>query len=378
MISGDASTSITLGWNQMSGENVQLHLQWGDKPFVHVADILKDNTYKGMDNFFIRLTELRPDKKYQFKIVDSEGTSKIYWFQTAPTDHSSLSFIAGGDSRSRRDARSKANVMVSKLRPHAVLFNGDMTTQDIDKEWVQWFQDWEKTIDSSNHIVPLIVSRGNHEHSNQTLTNLFAVPHKKVYYDAQFGTDFINIITLNSEILKFGSQKWFLRKSLKEHQHFTWQLPQYHRPNRPHVSWKKEMNNQCRHFVTQFEEYKNVKLALECDAHTCKTTYPIVLSKDKDAHEGFKRDDKNGIVYIGEGCWGAPLREPNDPKPWTKSSEAIDSFKWIFIKEDSLEVRVVKYSNSAEVISDPKNKFEIPEKIDLWSPNGESVTIIKK
>ena len=61
-------------------------------------------------------------------IKDSDGVSERYWFKTTPnTNTSRLSLIAGGDSRSRREARTQGFKMVGKLVPHAILFDGDYT-----------------------------------------------------------------------------------------------------------------------------------------------------------------------------------------------------------------------------------------------------------
>ena len=60
-------------------------------------------------------------------------------FKTAPDNpYERLSIIAGGDSRNHRKARCKANFLVSKLRPHAVMFGGDMTGGDIERQWKVW------------------------------------------------------------------------------------------------------------------------------------------------------------------------------------------------------------------------------------------------
>ena len=134
------------------------------------------------------------------------------------------------------------------------------------------------------------------------------------------------------------------------------------------------MNTQYRNFVPLFEKYDNVRICLENDSHTCKTTWPIVRSNDLGSEEGFIRDDEKGIVYVGEGCWGAPLRQPDDNKCWTRDSEAINQFNWIFISKDKIEVRTVKYENAENVSSLTKEtRFNMPENIDLWNPSNGAV-----
>ena len=313
-----------------------------------------------------------------FEIVDSEGTSQRYYFScVSNSPNTRLSFIAGGDSRSNRITRQKANLLVSKLKAHAVLFNGDFTAIDTPKQWEQWFEDWELSIAKDGRITPMVVTRGNHELSNKVMVDLFDVPHKRVYYATEFGGNLLNIISLNSEILKIGRQKLFLRSTLKKHKNFHWQIPQYHRPIRPHVSFKREIETQYRNFVPLFEKYKNVRLCLENDSHTCKVTWPIVSSNGENASEGFERNDQIGITYVGEGCWGAPLRKADDFKPWTRDAEAINQFNWIFVSKEKIEVRTVLYENADEVEElSEETRFTIPKKLNLWSPkNGSLVEI---
>jgi hypothetical protein len=331
-----------------------------------------------MNNHIIRLKDLKPNTRYYFIIQDSEGFNKTYYFSTvSDSSDTKLSFIAGGDSRDGREVRIKANKLVAKLKPHAVLFNGDFTGLDIDKQWLEWFVDWEYTISENGRISPLVVTRGNHEKSNKVMVELFDCPHEKIYYETNFGGKLLNLISLNSEILKIGPQKFFLRKTLEEHKDYYWQLPQYHRPVRAHVAFKKEMETQYKNFVPLFEKYKNVRLCLENDSHTCKVTWPIVSSSGPLSDEGFERNDEKGIVYAGEGCWGAPLRAADDLKSWTRDAEGVNQFNWIFISKEKIELRTVLYENENEVEElREANRFEIPLNLKLWGPKAGTLVEI--
>lgn len=381
VFNSDASKSLTILWDQISGENPTLLYGTNipnDLNFEFSAAISTKNTAKGMHTHVVRLNGLKPNTKYFFSVKDSEGYSKVYNVSTVPDENSdSLSFVAGGDSRDRRAVRLKANMMVAKLKPHAVLFNGDMIGIDIPAQWIEWFEDWEATVSSDGRIAPLVVTRGNHELTNKVFVDLFDVPNKKVYYSTQFGGDLLHIVSLNSEIYKFGKQKMFLRSALKTHAKYVWQIAQYHRPVRAHVSHKKEMETQYRNFVPLFEKYPNLKLCLENDSHTCKTTWPIVRDNGPGSDEGFIRNDSIGIVYVGEGCWGAPLRPADDTKCWTRDAASINQVNWIFVSKEKIEVRTVKYENVEQVAElSEETRFTMPENIDIWDPsNGAVITI---
>jgi hypothetical protein len=378
-----ASSAVTVIWDQVSGDAPQFlydTVHPADFNFRFSASISSTNTGKGMQNTIVRLNGLKANTRYYFCIKDSEGYSRVYHVSTVPgTADSPLSFLAGGDSRDRRNIRVMANKMVSKLKPHAVLFNGDMIGIDIEKQWIEWFEDWEHTIDRTGRLTPMVVTRGNHELSNKVFVDLFDVPNRNVYYSTEFGGDLLHIVSLNSEILKFGKQRLFLRSSLKNHEDYVWQIAQYHRPIRPHVGHKKEMNTQYRNFVPLFERFPNLKLCLENDSHTCKTTWPIVRDNGPGSEEGFIRNDSIGITYVGEGCWGAPLRQADDRKCWTRDAEAINQINWIFVFREKIEVRTVKYENVDQVAElTEETRFTLPENINLWDPSNGAVVEIKK
>jgi hypothetical protein len=378
------SNEASIIWDQNRGEFLGLYLDTVDPSvnrFRTKLELSEKNSVRGMKNHIVRLKDLKPNTRYYFTIKDTEGFGRSYYFSTvSDSPNERFSFIAGGDSRDNRIVRQKADKLVAKLKAHAVLFNGDFTGIDIEKQWKEWFLDWENSIDKDGRITPLIVTRGNHEHSNKVLVALFDVPHKKVFYNTIFGGNLLNLVSLNSEIQKVGPQKIFLRNTLAEHTSFQWQIIQYHRPVRAHVASKKEMQTQYKNFVPLFEKHKNVRLCLENDSHTWKVTWPIVSSKEADADEGFKRDDAKGIVYAGEGTWGAPLRPADDKKSWTRDAEAINQFNWIFVSKEKIELRTVKYENEADVESlTEKNRFQMPKNIELYGPvNGTLVEIFPR
>lgn len=381
VFNGNAATTATVIWDQEEDEFNGFYLDTIDpviNRYAHLISLTSSNHMRGMNNKIVRLTNLLPNQIYYFQIKDNKGLSRLYHFRTAPNSADfPLSFIAGGDSRDNRPVRVKANQLVPKLQVTAVLFNGDFIGIDIEKQWVDWFTDWENTIATDGRITPMLVTRGNHELNNEVIHQLFDVPHKKLYYSTTFGGNLLHIVSLNSEILKIGSQKIFLRSALNKHKTFTWQIAQYHRPIRAHVKEKKEMETQYKNFVPLFEKYKNLPLCLENDSHTCKITWPIVSSKAEGSSEGFIRDDKNGIVYAGEGCWGAPLRAANDTKPWTRDAAAVNQFNWIFVTKEKIELRTVLYENATELPTlDYRNRFTVPAGMQLFGPNNGTLVEI--
>lgn len=382
VLRGNPSTTMTIAWNQISGSNPVVYYGTTDfgtnysaYPMSKTVD--RSVSYAGMSNQFARLTGLQPNTAYYFVIRDSQGTSQRFWFKTAPaTSADRLSFIAGGDSRNNRTPRQNANRIVSKLRPHAVLFGGDMTSSGTNSEWQDWFDDWQLTTGSDGRMIPIVATRGNHESSNTMVYNLFDTPSSDVYYAITFGGDLIRTYTLNTEMSISGNQTTWLANDLAANANVTWKTAQYHKPMRPHVSSKSEGNTQYSSWANLFYDHK-VQLVVECDAHTVKTTWPLRPTTGSGSDEGFIRDDVNGTVYAGEGCWGAPLRSNNDNKAWTRNSGMFNQVKWIFVDESKIELRTVRVDNATSVgtVSD-HNIFTAPSNLDIWSPSNGSVVSI--
>lgn len=379
----DPATTMVIGWDQLSGSDPVLYYDVSDRAQQYAAYKYSKRPdvsliAKGMNNQYVRLSGLQPNTVYYFVIKDSEGVSRRMSFQTAPDSPTArLSIIAGGDSRNHREARLDANKLVSKLRPHIVLFNGDMTAEDTATEWRFWLDDWQATIGSDGRLFPVLVARGNHESSNKSLVEMFDVKNPDIYYAMNFGGNLLRLYTLNSLIPSGGAQREWLEHDLKTNgAAVAWRMVQYHHAIRPHTKSKAERDELLLNWATYFYKYR-VQLAFESDSHVGKWTWPIRPSREPGSEEGFIRDDENGTVYAGEGCWGAPLREADDNKSWTRNSGSFNQFNWVFVDQQKIEVRTIKTDGAENVREiNHKNIFEPPLGLIIWNPsNGDVVTI---
>lgn len=373
--SDDPSTTANIIWDAGSRKASSQKLYFGlidhgtkYRKYSNSISLSKLDKFKGMYNATVRLKNLQPDTKYFFVIRTSKGKlSKRYWFETISNDSTTrLSIISGGDSRNNRTPRVNANKLVAKLKPHFVFFGGDMTSIDSSSQWEKWFNDWQHTISSDGRITPIVAARGNHERSNESISRLFST-NSGVYYALSFGGDLLRAYTLNSESSVSGNQYQWLKKDLKENMSYTWKMAQYHKPMRPHVAKKKENDTIYQTWGQVFFNY-GVDLVTESDSHTVKTTFPIRPTTAPGHDEGFVIDEDRGTVYIGEGCWGAPLRGNNDDKSWTQASGSFNQFKLIHLDNKQMTIRTVKVDSQSSV-SELKleNRFDIPKNLELWS-----------
>ncbi len=380
----DPSTSATIIWDQVAGDGPILHLDindYGDDAMSYAVKRSPDRSGFGkrMNNQYVRLSGLIPNTTYYFLVTDSEGQSRQLFFTTAPnTPDKRLSIIAGGDSRNHRNARQEANMLVAKLRPHCVMFGGDFTAGDSPREWLEWLDDWQLTIAKDGRVTPIVPARGNHEASNQSLVDVFDLQSPDATYAFNLGGDLLRIYTLNTMMPIRGKQQDWLARDLRRNTPVQWKMAQYHHPMRPHTERKPEKHDQVVFWAPLFLQYQ-MNLAVECDAHVVKSTYPIRPGRGAGSSQGFIRDDNAGTVYVGEGCWGAPLRENNDDKPWTRASGSFNQFHWIFVDQDKIEVRFVKTDGAARVADiDPQNIFKTPIGLNIWSPPAGAVITIHK
>lgn len=378
----DPAHTMTIGWHQISGSNARIVYDLQDHGNNAAAYRFRQSPdrvayARGMQTCFARLQKLQPNTTYYFLIVDSEGQSRRFSFQTTPDDpRSRLSIVAGGDSRNHREARRNANSLVAKLRPHFVLFAGDMTYDDSPRAWMEWLDDWQLTTTAEGRLTPIVVTRGNHETDNQGLFDLFDPPNKDIFYTLSFGKDLLQVLVLNTEIPATGPQALWLDQTLSGGGKFRYRFAMYHQSMQPHSYQKPPRLDLIATWATLFDEH-GVDVVLESDAHLVKVTWPIRPDRGPGSDGGFVRDDRRGTVYLGEGGWGAPLRENNNDKSWTRNSASFNQFKWIFVDASRMEIRTVRIDNAASVATvAANNPFEIPRGLDIWQPsNGSVVTL---
>ena len=389
MFGNDPSTEITIGFDAYA-TNTNPTLYYSTSPIdvnnlnnynSQIPDV--ENSEYGMETRFVRLTGLTPNMTYYFVIKDNNSTSDLYNFETISNSNTTqLSIIAGGDSRNNWDVRAVANTIVSKLKAHAFMFDGDFTDNGNAEEWQQWLNDWQLTFSSNNRITPLIPARGNHENNNTELRLLFDCD-PNMYYTKGLGDDLLEIYTLNSEIsISVAAPQTTWLEDKLSNSSSIWKFAQYHKPIRPHTKFKIEGAIQYAYWANLFYQY-GVDAVLEGDAHLVKSTWPLIpCSGGFDCDKGFKRDDINGTVYLGEGSYAAPLRTNDDDKLWTRNSGSFHQFKWIFVNKDQMDIRTVKYdaNTNTDLINElpTNNRFTIPQNLEIWNPsNGDVISMYK-
>jgi len=413
----DPSTTVVIGWSDdiISTSPMVYYgtsdfgTNWASYPMSHGVD--RSNTYDLLTNNFAELTGLTPNTRYYFVIKDGEGTSARFSFKTI-TDNpdDGVSFIAGGDSRTNiplyesctdgdcRLQRQNANKLVAKIRPDFVAFSGDFVLSNYlgmgSIYYANWLSDWQLAIGpdaDGGLIVPLIGAFGNHE-LNDDIYELFDIESSNNYYALTFGGNLFRFYTLKviegeSVCLDTTQVNWFtndLQNYTNTSSQTYWKFAQYHVPMAPHAQTTTPNQDMIDCWANLFQPY-GVKLVFEGHSHVLKYTWPIVPSGATGSDHGFIRDDVNGTVFMGEGCWGAPLRSlytfygPDGAYNWTRNQAACDGFHVVCVSKSKIDVQTVRlniYSTVGQVApNDPV--CTLPSGLSIWTPsNGAIVEIL--
>jgi len=398
----DPSTTIDIEWCD-NGTSTGATVYYGTTdygttyasyPLSHAID--RTQSAYSLNHEFARLTGLTPNTIYYFVIHDASGTSARMYFKTLPnTPDAGITFVAGGDSRSSslttytNTNRANNFTLIGKLRPDFVTFNGDFVYSGSTSAWTAWFTDWQNTLGSIEHLVPIIPTMGNHEGSTD-IYNLFDVPISNGYFALQIGGNLLRIYTLNSELngeaICDATEKSWLSNDLALYTGTAnepyWKFAQYHEPFVPHANYSAFTTlSAC--WAPLFLQYK-VNLANEAHAHCMAISYPIVQSTATGSDHGFIKDTVNGTVYMGEGAMGAPLYSPytyvssTQAYQWTRNQLSSFGFQIVCVTKSEIQIRFAEEVNVTSVgqvaITDPE--CTLPSGITIWNMSNGNPAII--
>ncbi|GAB5416841.1 MAG: hypothetical protein Crog4KO_17080 [Crocinitomicaceae bacterium] len=406
----DPATSIVVGW---SGDAGTIHYGLSDfgnnytaYPFTHSVD--RTGGAHGITRHFARLTGLLPNTLYYFVIHDQAGgTSERFFFRTLSDDRDDpVSFISGGDTRDGfkilgiytencpsgdcLEKRRDGNKLVAKIRPDFISFTGDFVmnqiTSNTENEWNTWLNDWQLTITNEGRIFPVAFSRGNHEDMFD-VHEMFDIPFDE-FYSLNIHGGLIRMYTLNSELdaCNDASQLNWFTNDLQTHTGTPndpcWKFANYHSPTLAIGKDGDLVQPQMDCWVPLFEQY-NIRLVMESDSHSTKWTFPCVSNANADDFEE-AADPNEGVVYIGEGQWGAPHRDiyytGGNAKPYVRDAGTFDNFFFIQVTKTETRINCVKFENVNGVFSILDNELGtgLPSNAVLWNPaNGNQVVLTK-
>lgn len=258
----------------------------------------------------VKLSGLEPGTVYFLTVKTDGGSRREYHFKTAPDTDCPIKLIYAGDSRTHVDVVCQMSRQIAKLVEHddsiiALLHGGDFVGDPFRVDmWKKWLEAYSLTTTDSGRLLPIIPVIGNHDGSPD---GIFGHAYGDLgtgagYYTFRL-TPSIGIICLDSQQDLWKNQRKFMQGALAgmEKDKVQWRIAAAHKAIYPAI--KREHPGRDA-WVPLFEQF-GVDLMLECDGHCIKRTVPIRNGKES----------PDGIVYLGEGGYGAPQRDPY-PTRW--------------------------------------------------------------
>ncbi len=268
----------------------------------------------------VELTGLTPGGDYRFRIADDH---RDYAFRTMPADADEpITFVVGGDLYQGR-FDSRMFIQAARRDPMFALLGGDIAYDNGEpgrvSRWFHWLNGWQKyMVTSDGRLIPMVVAIGNHEvlgRFDRTPADapffytLFARPGDQGWGVLDFG-GYMSIVALDSGHTHpiAGVQTEWLQRTLADRSEVEHLFAVYHVPAYPSVrafgGGKSPLIRQ--HWIPLFDRW-SVDVVYENHDHAYKRT-PLIRGGQV---------DREGILYLGDGAWGANTRTVHDPqKTW--------------------------------------------------------------
>ena len=216
--------------------------------------------------------------------------------------------------------------LVAEQDPMFTVIGGDIAYANGDpklvKRWYRWLAAWKKhMVTSRGRLIPLLMVIGNHEvqggfgqrpEKAPYFYSLFAMPGQRGYNVVDFGR-YMSLILLDSEHTHAidGRQTDWLGRTLANRQDVPHIFGVYHVPAYPSV---RKFNNRVsakirQHWVPLFEKF-GLDAAFEHHDHAYKRTHLIRAGTV----------DPRGVLYLGDGAWGALPRKTREDWYLTKTA----------------------------------------------------------
>jgi hypothetical protein len=395
----DPATTMVIGWSNAEGT-----LHWGPTDqgtnfanYPNATPFQDSVRIYGIINFFVKLSGLTPKTTYYAVVRDPSGNvSRRLKFRTmSDNPDDPISFVSAGDTRDAAPIVESCNciaerraifTVLSKVCADFITFSGDFTNGkypgqvNIQRQWRDWFEDWQRTISADGRLIPIVPALGNHEEfSDKVIFKFFNIPltNNEEFFAMSFGGNLLRIYSLNSERTELPAQiSWFENDAQLYSQpgnQVFWKAVQYHKPvasqgnpyaNQPETKFKEN-------FVSKFATY-GVRLAMEGHTHIYKVSWPVLpLTTNNTSRNGFFRNDTIGTIYIGEGNFGAPFRTvnggPDNLYAWTREARTnFTSFFYINVTKERMDVRTVMNKNNASLSNQVCDQQGVPLRADAY------------
>lgn len=309
----DPTTTMTIQWHTPLFE-------YGDAIWLETAEhswVEMQGEHASLDSILIHkmeLSSLKPGTEYRFRIGDD---AKVYTFKTAPlTLDEPLRFVVGGDVYAKPKIFRRMCQTVLENDPHFAVLGGDLayaismfsSKSSSLRKWLSFLKDWKDyMIHSDGKIIPFLLVPGNHDIASDDYNlffTLFAFPKKQLYRTIDFGS-YLSLFLLDTGHFQpiDGPQMVWLEKALASRQDVMYRFAVYHEAAYPSFyPYQNPTSRKLRETWTPLFEKYHLMAAFENHNHAFKRTYPLKAGQI----------DATGVIYLGDGGWGARARRTKD------------------------------------------------------------------
>ncbi len=311
----DPTTTMDIHWHSPKhGSEDAIYLQKADGDWEEVTSTHQSLRYLHVHT--VRLKSLEADKEYSFRVGRDP---KLYKFRTAPRDlNDKMRFIVGGDADQNTNLFRKMNETIVKKDPLFCVIGGDIAyavgsylrnlPSYTFNRWMSFLSIWkEQMVTPEGRLIPLIVVPGNHDILDtraELFSTLFPSFEKRLYRTLDF-SNYLSLILLDTDHVDpiDGAQAAWLGSSLSDRENMLYRFAIYHVAAYPSFyPYDGKIPKQIREFWCPLFDKYALTAAFENHNHTYKKTHPL-----KDG-----KVDPDGMIYFGDGCWGAVPRPPKD------------------------------------------------------------------
>jgi acid phosphatase type 7 len=374
----DPTTTMTINWvNLYPGSSNELwYRESGEEKWQRTKARHMVIRPSSLQRRHVELTELEPDTLYEFAIGRRPEKPQEAWtFRTMPAElNRPIRFVTGGDMMHTRAMLDAMSQHLPALEPDFAMFGGDLAYEDGANATriVDFLQSWRvHGMTKDRRLVPVVAVIGNHEvrggyggkvpDDAPYFYGLFSLPQDRAFYALDFGK-YLSLIALDSGHTNpvTGEQTTWLEKALEARAEQRFVFPCYHFPayGTTKAPEGKQPIDSARavvireNWVPLFDRF-GVTAVFENDHHNYKRTHPL---------RNDRREDENGIVYLGDGAWGVRTRTVPAPGEawWLARAEPRNHF-WIVDLDPDSPVRVRAMDPTGEVFDDltlPRDRTE--------------------
>ena len=366
----DPATTITVNWLNLYADAPAT--AWYRRPggdWRRVDGTAQPVRPSGLWVRRVQLRELSPDTGYEVALgaQPPAGTTAGYPFRTMPRElRRPLGFVTGGDMMHSREMVDAMNKQAGRLDPDFALLGGDLAyANNVDAtRLVDFFQSWLlHARGRDGRLIPMVPVIGNHEvvggyrgrpevEASQFYT-LFDLPGDKARHVLDFGS-YLSLVNLDSEHTEAieGPQAAWLAETLAARTRQTFLFACYHFPAygtaKAPGAGKLPIDNPRsiairQHWLPHLERYGATAI-FENDHHNYKRSHRL---------RGHRRDDDNGLLFLGDGAWGVRTRTvPSPAEGWWLAKAEPTRHLFHVTLQPSGQARIVAVNDQGKIFDE--------------------------